>query len=233
MKSIGEADMSAEFFTAVKQGDREAVERMVAADRSLLVARDENGVSAILLAYYHGKDEVARALIARKPALDIFEAATAGDAGRVGALVAKDRAQSNAWSKDGFFPLGLAAFFKRPDVVKVLLENGADVRMASRPAGFTPLHSAVADDAGQVTKDLVRMLLDAGADPNAKSASGGTPVHTAAFTGNISVLRMLLDAGGDASARDKKGHSPLDVARERGNTEAAAMLHDAVIEKRG
>src|SRR4051812_9813755 len=113
--------MSTEFFAAVKQGDRAAVEGMIAADRSLLVSRDENGVSPVLLAHYYGKAEVAKALIAAKPNLDVFEAATVGDAERVRALVTKDAALANAWSKDGFFPLGLAAFFKRPAVVKVLL----------------------------------------------------------------------------------------------------------------
>jgi uncharacterized protein len=227
-----EITMSAEFFEAVKAGNREKVDAMVAADRSLLVAKDTSGASAILLAYYHGNEDVAKALIARKGALDVFEAATAGDAERVRALATKDRALANAWSPDGFFPLGLAAFFKRPAVVKVLLEKGANAKMASRPAAFTPLHSAVADDAGEVTKDIVKMLIDAGADPNAPSAAGGTPVHTAAFTGNLPVLEMLLDAGGDPQARDRKGHSPLDVARERGHTEAAALLHKSVTSRK-
>lgn len=224
--------MSAEFFGAVKKGDLATVERMADADRALLVAKDPNGVSAVLLAHYYGQAQVAKALLRRKPVLDIFEAATVGDAARIRTLVAKDRTTVNAWSGDGFFALGLAAFFKRPEVVKVLLESGADVRMASRPLGFTPLHSAVADDAGEVTKDIVKMLLDKGADPNAKNANGSTPVHTAAFTGNVPVLEMLLEAGGDPQAPDKEGRSPLDLARERGNTEAAAELHHAVTSRR-
>ena len=225
--------MATEFIAAVKKGDREAVERMLTSDPALVSARDEQGVSAVLLSHYYGKTEVSQALLARRPELDIFEATTAGDAERVRALLAKDRSLANAWSPDGFFPLGLAAFFKRPVVAKILIEHGADPRMASKPAGFTPLHSAVADDAGTDVKELVQMLIDAGADPNACSASGGTPLHTASFTGNLAVVEMLLAAGGDAAARDKKGNTPLDLARERGHAEAAALLHDAVIEKRG
>ena len=216
----------------MKKGDRAAVERMLTADGALVGAKDENGVSAVLLAHYYGKPEVASALLARKPVLDIFEAATVGDADRVRELVSKDRSLASAWSVDGFFPLGLAAFFKRPAVAKVLIEHGADVNMASRPAGFTPLHSAVADDEGEATKDLVRMLLDANADPNARSATDGTPVHTAAFTGNIPVLQMLLAYGGDPAAADKKGHTPLDVAREQHQSEAAALLHHSVTNRK-
>ena len=225
--------MSAEFIAAIKKGDVAAVERLLAGDPRLISAKDENGVSAILLSYYYGKTEVSKALLARRPALDIFEASTAGDIERVRSLLAQDRSLANAWSGDGFFPLGLAAFFKRPAVAKVLLAGGADPRMASKPAGFTPLHSAVADDAGAATTDLVRMLLDAGADPNARTATDGTPVHTAAFTGNVEVLKMLLAAGGDPAAADKKGQTPLELARERGHTKAAGVLGDTVPRKRG
>ncbi len=224
--------MAAEFIAAVKKGDREAVERMLTTDPALVNARDEHGVSAVLLSHYYGKTDVSRALLSRHPGLDIFEAATVGDAERVRALLVQDRARANAWSPDGFFPLGLAAFFKRPAVAKVLLEHGADPHMASKPAGFTPLHSAVADDAGTEVKELVRMLIDAGADANARSASGGTPLHTAGFTGNAAVAEMLLAAGADPEATDAKGLTPLDHARERSHPEVAALLHDAVLRKR-
>lgn len=219
--------MTNEFIAAVKQGELENVERMLAKDPGLAGAKDESGVSAILLSYYHGRPELAGVLMAIRPALDIFEAAAAGDAGRAGELLAKDHGLANAWSADGFFPLGLAAFFKRPAVARVLLQHGADPRMASRPAGFTPLHSAVADDAGSAAPELVRMLLDAGADPNAQSGTGGTPLHTAAFTGNIAVTEMLLAAGADLSARDTTGSTPLDRAREQGHSQVATRLRDA------
>ena len=219
--------MSAEFLAAVKRGDRDTVEKMLRTDPKLLEARDDKGTSALLLSYYHGKAEIANSLLSHRPDLDIFEAATVGDARRIRELVERDPPTLNAVAKDGFHPLGLAAFFKRPEAVRALLDLGADVRPASKNGGFTALHSAVADDAGPATKEIVRMLLDKGADPNAQSASGGTPLHTAAFTGDIAVIELLLAAGASSDIRDGKGLTPLDVARERKQTEAAALLHHA------
>lgn len=223
--------MADEFLAAVKRGDRDTVDKMLRADLSLLGAKDENGTSALLLSYYYGKAEIANALLTHRPDLDIREAATVGDATRIRDLGARDPSSVNALGADGFHPLGLAAFFKRPAAVRVLLDLGADPRIGTRPAGFTPLHSAVADDAGPAAKEIVRMLLDAGADPNARSASDGTPLHTAAFIGDAEITRLLLAAGGDPDLKNDKGLTPLDLARERGNSEAAALLHDAVVGK--
>ena len=184
--------MAAQFLEAVKKGDRTAVDRMLDADPSLVSARDERGTSAVLLAHYHGKADVAATLLSRAPTLDVFEAATAGDAKRVTLLVDADRSLADAVAHDGYTPLGLAAFFKRRDVVKALLDRGASPSLPSRDQGFTPLHSAVATDAGPSEHEIIRLLLEAGADPNAKSREGATPLHTTAFTGDLESAELLL-----------------------------------------
>lgn len=219
--------MAAQFLEAVKKGDRATVDRMLDADPSLASAKDESGTSAVLLAHYYGKPDVAAALLSRTPTLDVFEAATAGDAKRVAALVDADRSLADAVARDGYSPLGLASFFKRRDVVKVLLERGAKPSVPSRDQGFTPLHSAVATDAGDAIHEIVRLLLDAGADPNANSREGGTPLHSAAFTGDLEIAELLLAYGADPNATDPKSQTPLDIARDRRNVEVAALLHHA------
>src|ERR671936_2320066 len=107
--------MSAEFLAAVKRGDRDTVEKLLRSDPKLLEVRDDNGTSALLLSYYHGKAEVANSRLSHRPDLDIFEAATVGDARRIREIVEREPSRLNAVAGDGFHPLGLAAFFKRTD----------------------------------------------------------------------------------------------------------------------
>lgn len=224
--------MAAQFLEAVKKGDRATVDRMLEADPSLASTKDEGGTSAVLLAHYYGKSDVAAALLSRSPQLDVFEAATAGDARRVSELVDADRALANAVAHDGYSPLGLAAFFNRRDVVKALLERGAKPSTPSRDQGFTPLHSAAATDVGTADREVVRLLLDAGADPNATSGEGGTPLHTVAYTGDIEIAELLLAYGADPSATDKKGRTPLDLARDQKKVEVAALLHHSITNRK-
>jgi ankyrin repeat protein len=101
---------------------------------------------------------------------------------------------------------------------------GADPSRASGQGGFTPLHSAVATDAGTRDIEIVRMLLDKGADPNAKSQSGSTSVHTVAFTGDRESLDLLFEHGADPAITNNDGKTAADIARERRNQDIADLL---------
>ena len=61
--------------------------------------------------------------------------------------------------------------------------------------------------------ELVRALLEAGADPNARDRSASTPLHFAARKGPTSeTIVALLDAGASADGLDSDGMTPLDLA---------------------
>lgn len=63
--------------------------------------------------------------------------------------------------------------------------------------------------------EAVRMLLAAGADPNAISAAdGSTAVHEAAARNDLDMIRMLAEGGADLEVRDTKGRRALEVAEE-------------------
>ena len=68
------------------------------------------------------------------------------------------------------------------------------------------------------------MLLEKSADPNAKSQSGSTPLHTVAFTGDREGLDLLLKHGADPKIANRDGKTAAAIARERGHQEIAEVL---------
>ncbi len=177
--------------------------------------------SAILMALYMRKEDDLEALLGQNPELSIFEAAALGRDDRIRQLLERDPSSANAWSPDGYTPLGLAAFFARPSTVRLLLKAGADVHAVARNyMKVQPLHAAVASR----NADIVALMLEAGADPNARQQVGYTPLMEAAGSGNRSMVTMLLDAGADPSAKAEDGQTPADIARSRGHADLASEL---------
>lgn len=197
---------------AIHKGNAEEVRSLLAADPSLYDTRTPEGASAVLWAVYTRHAELAPLLLGgREP--DFYEACALGDSGRARALLAANPALRDAPAPDGFTALGLACFFRHAEVARLLLDSGADAALSSANAlRFSPLHSAVAAD----VFEIVDLLLERGADPNAVAADGNTPLHSAAGHGNRQVIARLLAAGADRDARNQAGSSPADLARQHG-----------------
>jgi uncharacterized protein len=212
---------SSDFLKAVTTGDTAALGAMLAGDATLARWRNEQGTSALLLALYHRQAESAAMLADGATDLDVFEAAATGQIDRLCDLLARDSDAANAYAGDGFFPLGLAAFFGQPEAAGALLVAGADPNAVARNAtSVRAIHAAVA--AGRV--DIAALLLEAGADPNARQQAGFTPLHEAARGGKLELARLLLGAGADPAVAADDGRTARDFARENGHDEVAAIL---------
>ena len=70
-------------------------------------------------------------------------------------------------------------------------------------------------------KDIVKMLLDKGANASIISNQSITPLHFAAKSGHKEVLQLILDAGADINATDKQGKTPLIYAIEAKKADGA------------
>jgi ankyrin repeat protein len=210
-----------DFTNAIKQGDINTIQQMLVHDPTLVNMRSAEGISAVLVATYYDKPDIASLFIERGAQLDIFDAAATGSLNQVQAIIETHPTLVNAYAADGFQPLGLASFFGQIAVAAYLIEHGAGVRSPSHNSMLVhPLHSAVA---GQHL-EIAKLLLDHGADANAVQADGFTPLHGAAENGDDDMVTLLLAYGANKTAQDSQGRTPLDLAVAQGYEDTVALL---------
>ena len=208
---------------AVKKGDAARVSALLDEDRSLLTAKAGN-VSAILLALYHGQPQIAQLFVQRGAKLSFHEAVALG-ADSATALLDKDPSLLNALSEDGYPPVGLAIFFRHPELARKLIERGADVNAAAKnPQRVAPVHAAatVRDHA------TMRLLLERGANPNAKQQEGFTAFHSAASRGDLEMAKLLMEFGADPKARTDDGKTAIDIADKYGQPAFAQWFRETI-----
>lgn len=195
-------------FDAIAKGETSAVEAMLTQEPKLAGARNDQGVSAVLIAIYNQKSEIADRLLGAAPVLDIFDAAATGQPQRLRTLLDGDATLANAEASDGARPLHLACFFGQTESAKLLLDNSADVNVAVAAfGGVFPIHSAAASR----SVEIIKMLLEAGADPNTKQQGGWTALHAAAKHGDTAMTRLLLEHNADPNIRTDDGATPQDL----------------------
>ena len=219
-----------EFLENIKSGDLARVQDLLRTDPSLVEVRTEQGVSSLMLAVYHSRQQVVDFLINRVPQLNFHESVALGRLDRVESLSQADPSLLEMFSPDGFTPLALAAFFGHGKVVKWLLERGADPNIPARNATkVMPLHSAAAQRDSQSATAISKDLLEHGAQVNASQQAGWTPLHQAAASGNVELLKLLLSHGADRRAVSEDGRTPIQMAEANNHRLAADILrqHEA------
>lgn len=217
--------MTDALFNAARAGDVDGLRALLDAHPEALNQRNQFGQSALLLACYHRQPEAVEFLLSRGAELTLHEACAAGRLERVQELIRQRGRLIDSYAKDGFTPLTLAAFFGHASIAEFLINQGANVSLATKnPMRVTPLHAAVA----RRQRAIVQLLLDHGANVNAAQQQGWTPLHGAAHNGDVDTVRLLLSQGADAEARSQGGQSALDLALMGGHGEVAALLESWV-----
>lgn len=162
----------------------------------------------------------------------------------------------NADLGGGTAPIHRAASAGRSEIVRLLIERGADIE--ATVSGKTPLMmAAITGDydtvtvlaeagAAQDVRDLndygmlafhhaarhgnveaLRAFLDLGTDPDVLENSHSTAIMFTAYNGHLEASQLLIDAGADLTIRDQGGQTALYWARTRNQPEIAAIIEAA------
>jgi ankyrin repeat protein len=162
-------------------------------------AADNSGVSLIQWCAYYGDVSAIKFLVAQGESLQSLG----------------ENLDLNGASFHGYWKL-----------CEYLIEHGADVNQPLPDTGETPLHSALCKANSPQYHQVVKVLLDHGANPNSKTkesvptdsfmrdcrTKAETPLHRAAAFVSEETIQLLLDAGAKIDAKDMHGDSPLSWA---------------------
>lgn len=216
--------------------------------QTILIAAAKNG-SINIVKYLLGKSPVLKENTKNSAVIfNAFEAMNerrpAGDSSNIIILtyielikiLIKEVPSAINFLKKGFSPLHIAITENHVSLVKLLLEAKADVEQKD-PNGITPLIMAITakdhshenasfekEEGHGHQEELVELILNAGANVNAKGLKGRDALLEATKIGNAAVADLLLESGANPDSADVDGVSCLHIAAYRGQIEICRKL---------
>jgi ankyrin repeat protein len=186
---------------AAADGDADRVKQLLEAGASPDVA-DEDGRTAVTHAAYGGHADVVRLLLEQGADVDRQDATRAnpllstGETGYVDVLDEVLRAEPDLGRTNRFGGTALIPAADRGHVaiVRRLLETDIDVDHVNDLGWTALLEAVILGDGGAVHTEIVRLLLDAGADPAIADREGVTPLQHARAAGYEEIARLLARA---------------------------------------
>ncbi len=216
-------------------------------------AQDAAHASMLVSVAQFGNAQAVRDLIAagvpadsRDPTWKISALSPAARRGEVEMLrTLLDAGAGKANKEDRSAALSVAAAEGNVEIVRLLLSSGADPSYRDETGKTALMNATLAgiylesirmnkmlgeeeDRPGEARREIVHMLLRAGADVNAQNKTGNTALME---TLGPDLTRILLEAGADPSAKNTKGQTALDLARLQDSKEKAAVLEKWLAEK--
>lgn len=157
---------------------------------------------------------------------EVFRLIQEGDTDRFTALLEEQDSLVSLRDPSGNTPLHLTAYFGRTDMMRQLLEKGADVQAVNRLDRNALMFAIARNQLG-----TAGLLLENGIDVKAADQSGRQALHWCAMQGSPEMCRLILSYGTNVNASDNQLRTPLHHAANMGNTAMAEELikNDALV----
>ena len=151
---------------------------------------------------------------------EFMKAVKANDRKRVQDLI-EQGADVNALEKNGDALLVMAAYEGHSEIVRLLLEAGADIAAVDPGMKATALHAA--SYAGRT--EAAKVLIEFHIDINKQGPYNGyTALHDAIWQNNVDTARVIIEAGPDLTLKSNDGQTPLEFARSKGRREIVSLI---------
>jgi len=219
---------SQEIFTYISNDDLNRVISVVTRDPRILESFDLEGNSPLHRAADRGRFDIVEYLLSRDADVNrpnsreqspLFTAVVGQQLQICEALIRRG-GRLNARDFWGWTPLHYAAYIGNPQIVKLLLDRGADPLARNIEGGWMPLHAAVY----QKNLPAVRLLARCPGSLNADAKGQGGPLHWAVRRGFGEGVRLLLEEGADIEQLDAAGNPVFLAAVELGDLEMVQLL---------
>lgn len=186
---------------------RSDIVQLLVIEGSEISFRDSNGNSGLMLAVLQGQAERVRTYLLNGADVNMAEPIPSS---------------MTIEGVSALPPILIAVHQRQNNVLKILVEHGADLRPTFAEDGWTVLHQAAATH----NHEAVGCLILAKIDLEVREGSGFTALHVAAETGASTVVELLVDAGADIEARSVLLRTPLHQAARDGQLEVVRRLLD-------
>jgi ankyrin repeat-containing domain protein len=137
----------------------------------------------------------------------------------------------NAKSQDGYTPIIVAIEAKNHEILKLLIENGANLYETHPIFNRTTLGTAAYYENEEAVETLLKK--DSRLANVGSTVDGWTPLEDATLKENVKIVKMLLQYGANPTITDKHGGTPMDMATKFGKGEIVKILRDYIKANRG
>lgn len=176
-------------FEAIQKGDTNFTKTFINNGGNVNIT-DESGYTALFMSAIMKRFDIVKMLKQNKAKTDFFTEIAIGDIKTISKYL-EEGININSVSEHGHQALMLAAHQGHVEIIKLLIDKGANINGKHKISGNTALIGAVF----QGNKDIVKLLIEAKVDINLKNNDGKSALDMAKLQGNMEIINLLVVSG--------------------------------------